>query len=111
MLEVFFDFQNHPSVGRQGAAKISLCGLRKSSNSLFAMRFRCLPWEKAGSYRRITSRREMLPVSKVALVGPLLVDNLACVHALTNEIDLSFEELEISAEMPGGIDYVYLLFY
>ena len=34
---------------------------------------------------------EMLPVSKDALDGPALLDNLAAVYALTNEPDLAFQ--------------------
>ena len=44
---------------------------------------------------------EMLPVSKDALDGPALVDNLATVYAWTNEPDLAFQALDVSIKTPA----------
>jgi tetratricopeptide (TPR) repeat protein len=48
---------------------------------------------------------EMLPISKDAVEGPPLVSKLALVYAWTNEPDLAFQELTISAKIPAGIHY------
>src|SRR5438876_1653344 len=48
---------------------------------------------------------ELLPVTKDAIIGPLLVQNLALVHAWTGEKDLSLEQLAIAARMPGYLSY------
>jgi hypothetical protein len=48
---------------------------------------------------------EMLPVSKDALDGPALADNLATVYAWTNEPDLAFRVLDVSIKTPGGVSY------
>ena len=47
----------------------------------------------------------MLPVSEDAVDGPSLVYNLAAVYGMTNERDLAFQELAVSAKIPGGISY------
>jgi Flp pilus assembly protein TadD len=44
---------------------------------------------------------ELLPVSKDAVVGPELVDNLAAVCALLNEPDLAFQALDVSIRTPA----------
>jgi serine/threonine protein kinase/Flp pilus assembly protein TadD len=46
-----------------------------------------------------------LPVSKDAMMGPLLAENLALVYALTNETDQAFQALTVSAKTPGGATY------
>lgn len=46
-----------------------------------------------------------LPVSKDAMMGPLLAENLALVYALTNETDQAFQALKVSAKTPGGATY------
>jgi serine/threonine-protein kinase len=48
---------------------------------------------------------ELLPVTKDAIIGPLLVQNLALVYAWTGEKDLSLEQLAIAARMPGYLSY------
>jgi hypothetical protein len=48
---------------------------------------------------------ETLPISRDAMAGPFLVINLAIVYARTNEPDLAFQNLAISAKMPGGVSY------
>jgi tetratricopeptide (TPR) repeat protein len=48
---------------------------------------------------------ELLPVSKDALGGPLLVLNLAVVYAWTNESDMAIQTLEPSIKMPASIYY------
>jgi hypothetical protein len=48
---------------------------------------------------------ELLPVSKDALSGPLLVLNLAVVYAWTNESDMAIRTLEPSIKIPASIYY------
>jgi TolB-like protein/class 3 adenylate cyclase/Tfp pilus assembly protein PilF len=48
---------------------------------------------------------ELLPVTKDALVGPLLVQNLALIYAWTGEKDRAFEQLTIAAKLPGYLSY------
>ena len=48
---------------------------------------------------------ELLPVSKDALVGPLMEMNLAVVYAWTNELGLAFEKLSSLAKLTNGIFY------
>jgi TolB-like protein/class 3 adenylate cyclase/Tfp pilus assembly protein PilF len=48
---------------------------------------------------------ELLPVTKDAIIGPLLVQNLALIYAWTGEKDLAFEQLAVAARMPGLLSY------
>ena len=48
---------------------------------------------------------ELLPVAKDAIVGPLLVQNLALIYALTDEKDLALEQLSIATKLPGYLSY------
>ncbi len=48
---------------------------------------------------------ELLPISKDAVVGPQIQNNLAVVYAWTNESDLAFGTLSSSAQVPNGIFY------
>src|SRR5437773_705129 len=48
---------------------------------------------------------ELLPVTKDALTGALLVRNLAVIYAWTGEKDLAFEQLAIAARIPGDLSY------
>jgi TolB-like protein/class 3 adenylate cyclase/Flp pilus assembly protein TadD len=48
---------------------------------------------------------ELLPVTKDAIIGLLLVQNLALIYAWTGEKDLAFEELTIAAKLPGYLSY------
>jgi TolB-like protein/class 3 adenylate cyclase/Flp pilus assembly protein TadD len=48
---------------------------------------------------------ELLPVTKDAIIGPLLVQNLALIYAWTGEKDLAFEQLTITAKLPGFLSY------
>jgi serine/threonine-protein kinase len=48
---------------------------------------------------------ELLPVTKDALIGSLLLQNLALIYAWTGEKDLAFEELTIAAKLPGFLSY------
>jgi predicted Zn-dependent protease len=43
----------------------------------------------------------MLPVSEDAVDGPSLLYNLAAVYGMMNERDLAFQELAVSAKIPG----------
>jgi hypothetical protein len=47
----------------------------------------------------------MLPVTKDALAGPLILLNLAVVYTWTGELDLAFATLEPLSKMPFGIYY------
>ncbi|HET6887661.1 MAG TPA: FlgO family outer membrane protein, partial [Candidatus Udaeobacter sp.] len=53
------------------------------------------------------SRRavELLPVTKDAIIGPLLVKYLALIYAWTGEKDLAFEQLTIAAKIPCTLSY------
>ncbi len=48
---------------------------------------------------------ELLPVTKDAIIGPLLVQNLALIYAWTGEKDLALEQLAIAARIPGYLSY------
>jgi TolB-like protein len=54
---------------------------------------------------------ELLPVSKDAVDGPSYVTNLAMIYAWTDEKDLAFEQLAISAKIPAGVTYGELKLY
>jgi len=47
----------------------------------------------------------MLPISKDAVDGPIVLSTLAQVYAWTDEPDLAFEEAEIAAKIPNGLFY------
>jgi serine/threonine-protein kinase len=48
---------------------------------------------------------ELLPVTKDAIIGPLLVKYLALIYAWTGEKDLGFEQLTIAAKLPCTLSY------
>ena len=48
---------------------------------------------------------ELLPISKDAIAGPILVENLAVVYAWTGEKTLAFEQLKIVASVPCYLSY------
>ena len=48
---------------------------------------------------------ELLPVSKDAMYGPVMITNLALVYAAVGEKDRAFEQLTTSAQLPGGVHY------
>jgi tetratricopeptide (TPR) repeat protein len=48
---------------------------------------------------------ELLPVTKDAIIGPLLVKYLALIYAWTGEKDLAFEQLTIAAKLPCTLSY------
>ncbi len=48
---------------------------------------------------------ELLPVTKDAIIGPLLVQNLALIFTWTGEKDLAFEQLSVAAKLPGYLSY------
>jgi len=54
---------------------------------------------------------ELLPVSKNAIEGALLIKYLAVVYAWTGEKDLAFEQLTIAAKLPGFLSYGELRLY
>ena len=51
---------------------------------------------------------ELMPVSKDAIRGPLLIQYLAVIYAWTGEKDLALEQLSVAARMPGHLSYGYL---
>jgi TolB-like protein/Flp pilus assembly protein TadD len=48
---------------------------------------------------------ELLPVTKDAIIGAQLVQNLALIYAWTGEKDLAFEQLAIATGIPGYLSY------
>jgi tetratricopeptide (TPR) repeat protein len=48
---------------------------------------------------------ELLPVTKDAITGPLLVQNLALIYAWTGEKDRALEQLATAARIPGYLSY------
>ncbi|OLB17449.1 MAG: hypothetical protein AUI05_04425 [Verrucomicrobia bacterium 13_2_20CM_2_54_15_9cls] len=48
---------------------------------------------------------ELLPVTKDAIIGPVLVKYLALIYAWTGEKDLALEQLTIVAKLPGSLSY------
>jgi TolB-like protein/Tfp pilus assembly protein PilF len=48
---------------------------------------------------------ELLPATKDAIVGALLVQYLAVIYAWTGEKDLAFEQLAVAARIPGPLSY------
>jgi TolB-like protein/class 3 adenylate cyclase/Tfp pilus assembly protein PilF len=51
---------------------------------------------------------ELMPVSKDAIRGPLLIKYLAVIYAWTSEKDLALEQLSVAARIPGHLRYGYL---
>ena len=48
---------------------------------------------------------ELLPVSKNAIEGALLIEYLALIYAWTGEKDLAFQQLAVAARTPGFLSY------
>jgi serine/threonine protein kinase/tetratricopeptide (TPR) repeat protein len=48
---------------------------------------------------------ELMPVKKNAIEGPLLIEYLALIYALTGEKDLALQQLAIAASAPGFLSY------
>jgi serine/threonine-protein kinase len=48
---------------------------------------------------------ELLPVTKDAIIGPLLVQNLALIYAWAGQKDLALEQLATAARIPGYLSY------
>jgi serine/threonine protein kinase/cytochrome c-type biogenesis protein CcmH/NrfG len=48
---------------------------------------------------------ELLPISKDAVLGAILITQLAIIYAWTGEKDLALEQLAISAQTPNGVTY------
>jgi len=51
---------------------------------------------------------ELMPVSKDAIRGPLLIQYLAVIYAWTGEKDLALEQLNVAARIPGHLSYGHL---
>jgi TolB-like protein/Tfp pilus assembly protein PilF len=54
---------------------------------------------------------ELLPVSKNAIEGSLLIEYLALIYAWTDENDLAFQQLAVAARTPGFLSYGELLLH
>jgi serine/threonine-protein kinase len=48
---------------------------------------------------------ELMPVSKDAIRGPLLIEYLALIYAWTGEKDLALDQLSIAAHLPSHLSY------
>jgi TolB-like protein/Flp pilus assembly protein TadD len=48
---------------------------------------------------------ELLPLSRDAVLGAILVTDLAIIYAWTSEKDLALEQLAVSAKTPNGVTY------
>jgi Flp pilus assembly protein TadD len=48
---------------------------------------------------------DMLPLAKDAVVGVLLITNLARIYSLTGEKDLALKQLDIGSKLPAGPSY------
>jgi hypothetical protein len=48
---------------------------------------------------------DMLPLAKDAVVGVILITNLARIYALTGEKDLALKQLDIVSKLPYGPSY------
>jgi tetratricopeptide (TPR) repeat protein len=48
---------------------------------------------------------DMLPLAKDAVVGVILITNLARIYALTGEKDLALERLDVVSKLPNGPSY------
>jgi tetratricopeptide (TPR) repeat protein len=51
---------------------------------------------------------ELMPVSKDALRGPLLIQYMAVIYAWTGEKDLALEQLSVAARIPSHLSYGHL---
>jgi TolB-like protein/tRNA A-37 threonylcarbamoyl transferase component Bud32 len=51
---------------------------------------------------------ELMPVSKSAIEGPLLIKNLAIIYAWTGDKDRAIERLAQAAKLPGDLSYGHL---
>ena len=51
---------------------------------------------------------ELMPVSKDAIWGPLLIQYLAVIYAYTGDKDLALEQLSFAARIPGNLSYGHL---
>jgi TolB-like protein/class 3 adenylate cyclase/Tfp pilus assembly protein PilF len=63
---------------------------------------------KEDAIREMRRAVELLPVTKDAIIGALLVKYLALVYAWTGEKDLALEQLSVAARMPGHLSYGHL---
>jgi tetratricopeptide (TPR) repeat protein len=65
--------------------------------------------DKENAIREGQRAVELLPPSKDAIVGPLLLQNLAVIHAWTGEKALALQELKEVITMPSYLSYGMLL--
>jgi TolB-like protein len=61
--------------------------------------------EKDKAIQKGRTACDMLPLTKDAVVGVLLITNLASIYALTGEKDLALEQLDIVSKLPYGPSY------
>ena len=60
---------------------------------------------KEDAIREVQRAVELMPVSKNAIEGPLLIKYLALVYAWTGEKDRAFQTLDQAAKLPGFLSY------
>jgi TolB-like protein/class 3 adenylate cyclase/Tfp pilus assembly protein PilF len=60
---------------------------------------------KEEAIREIRQAIELLPVTKDAIIGSLLVKYLALIYTWTGEKDLALEQLTIATTLPGSLSY------
>ena len=60
---------------------------------------------KEEAIRRGREATEMVPISKDAVDGPLLLENLAMIYAWTGETDQALEQLRIATSVPSYVSY------
>src|SRR5262249_15820571 len=60
---------------------------------------------KEDAIREVRQAVELLPVTKDAVIGALLVKYLALIYAWTGEKDLALEQLTIAAKLPCSVSY------
>jgi serine/threonine-protein kinase len=65
--------------------------------------------DKENAIREGQRALELLPPSKDAVVGPLLLQNLATIHAWTGEKAAALQELKEVTSMPNYLSYGMLL--
>jgi tetratricopeptide (TPR) repeat protein len=63
---------------------------------------------KEEAIREIRRAVELLPVTKDAIRGALLVQNLALIYAWTGEKDFALEQLSVAVRIPSHLSYGYL---
>ena len=61
--------------------------------------------DKGKAIQECRTACDMLPLAKDAVVGVMLITNLARIYALTGEKDLALERLDVVSKLPNGPSY------